>query len=102
MQDRLDVAPVRPEQQPLSQLTFMGWAGEHVVDADGEGMRVFLTRLVVRWLWHVTPPPGAWRGRDHRLWVPGSDGRGIPGTAVHSRNMDDIPVFAPGKPGRTS
>src|SRR6267142_5609068 len=52
MQDRLDVAPVRPEQQPLSQLTFVGWAGKHVEDADGEGMRVFLARLVVRWLWH--------------------------------------------------
>ena len=60
MQDRLDVAPVRPEQQPLSQLTFVRWAGKHVVDADGEGMRWFLGRLVVRWLWHVTHPPGAW------------------------------------------
>jgi hypothetical protein len=47
MQDRLHVAPVRPEQHPLPQLTFMGWAGQHVVDADGEGMRVFLTQLVV-------------------------------------------------------
>jgi hypothetical protein len=28
----------------------VGWAGKHVVDADGEGVRVFLTRLVVRWL----------------------------------------------------
>ena len=63
MQDRLDVAPVRPEQHPLSQLTFVGWAGTHVVDADGEGMRVFLARLVVRGLWHVTHPPGAWRRR---------------------------------------
>ena len=58
MQDRLDVAPVRPEQQPLAQLTFVGWAGKHVVDADGEGMRVFLARLVVRWLWHVTSSRG--------------------------------------------
>jgi hypothetical protein len=42
----------------LSQLAFVGRAGTHVVDADGEGMRVFLARLVVRGLWHVTPPPG--------------------------------------------
>jgi hypothetical protein len=47
MQDRLNVTPVRPEQQSLPQLTFMGWAGQHVVDADGEGMRVFLGWLVV-------------------------------------------------------
>jgi hypothetical protein len=63
MQDRLNVAPVRPEQQPLPQLTFMGWTGQHVVNADGEGMGVFLTRLVVRWLWHCTTPPGAWMRR---------------------------------------
>ena len=49
MQNRLDVAPVRPEQHPLPQLAFVGWTGEHVVDADGEGVRVFLARLVVRW-----------------------------------------------------
>jgi hypothetical protein len=59
MQDRLNVAPVRPEQQPLPQLTFMGWAGQHVVNTNGEGVRVFLTRLVVRGLWHYTIPPGA-------------------------------------------
>jgi hypothetical protein len=47
MQDCLNVTPVRPEQQPLPQLTFMGRAGQHVVDADGEGRRVFLRRLVV-------------------------------------------------------
>src|SRR5215470_2695224 len=41
----LDVAPVRPEQHPLAQLAFIGWTGAHVVDADGEGARVFLTRL---------------------------------------------------------
>ena len=63
MQDRLDVAPVRPEQHTLAQLAFIGWAGAHVVDADGEGVRVFLARLVVRGLWHVTPPPGAWLRR---------------------------------------
>jgi hypothetical protein len=43
----LDVAPVRPEQHPLSSLAFRGWTGAHVVEADGEGVRVFLTRLVV-------------------------------------------------------
>src|SRR6266568_6961038 len=58
-----DVAPVRPEQHPLSQLAFIGWSGAHVVDADGEGGRVFLTRLVVRGLWHGTPPPGTWMRR---------------------------------------
>jgi hypothetical protein len=50
MQDRLDVAPVRLEQHPLSQLAFIGWAGTHVVDADGEGVRVLVARLVVRGL----------------------------------------------------
>ena len=58
MQDRLDVAPVRPEQHPLVQLAFVGRAGMHVVDADGEGLRVVLARLTVRRFWHVTPPPG--------------------------------------------
>ena len=47
MQDRLNVTPVRPEQQPLPQWTFMGWAGQHVVDANGKGVWVFLARLVV-------------------------------------------------------
>src|SRR6266446_6531998 len=60
MHDRLDIAPVRPEQHTLSQLAFVGWADAHVVEGDGERGRVFLARLVVRWLWHVTPPPGAW------------------------------------------
>jgi hypothetical protein len=46
-----DVAPVRPEQHLLSQFAFIGWTGAHVVEADGEGVRVFLTRLVVRGLW---------------------------------------------------
>ena len=46
----LDVAPVRPEQHPLAQLAFRGWTVTHVVEADGEGERVFLTRLVVRGL----------------------------------------------------
>ena len=54
----LDVAPVRPEQHPLAQLAFRGWTGTHVVETDGEGVRVFLTRLVVRGLWHWTTPPG--------------------------------------------
>src|SRR4029450_2240781 len=59
VQDCLDVASVRPKQHTLSQLAFIGWTGAHVVDADGEGVRVFLVRLVVRWRWHVTYPPGA-------------------------------------------
>jgi hypothetical protein len=65
MQERLDVAPVRPEQHTLPQLVCVGWAGAHVVYAEGEGVRVFLAQLAVRGLWHVTPPPGAWlrRGR---------------------------------------
>ena len=65
MQDCLDVAPVRPEQHTLPQLVCVGWAGMHVVYADGEGVRVLLAQLAVRGLWHVTPPPGAWlrRGR---------------------------------------
>jgi hypothetical protein len=57
MQDRLDVAPVRPEQHPLAQLAFVRRTGTYVVDADGEGMRAFLAQLAVRGLWHVTPPP---------------------------------------------
>jgi hypothetical protein len=65
MQDCLDGAPVRMEQHTFPQCAFIGWAGAHIVDADGADVRVFLTRLVVRWLWHVTPPPDAWlwRGR---------------------------------------
>src|SRR6266446_6401289 len=55
----LDVAPVRPEQHPLSPLAFIGWTGAHVMDAAGEGVRVFLKRLVVRGLWHGATPPGA-------------------------------------------
>jgi hypothetical protein len=63
MQDGLKVTPVRPEQHPLPQLAFRGWTGAHVVDVDGEGGQVSLTRLVMRGVWHGTPPPGAWLRR---------------------------------------
>jgi hypothetical protein len=59
MQDRLDVAPVRPQQHPLPQRAVVGWTGAHVVDADGEGVRVFVAQLVMRWLSHCATPPGA-------------------------------------------
>src|SRR5215831_13300706 len=63
MQDGLDVTSVCPEQQPLPQLAFIGRAGQHVVDANGEGLRMLLAQLAVQGLWHVTPPPGAWLRR---------------------------------------
>src|SRR5215470_12675229 len=63
MQDGLDVTPVRPQQQPLPQLAFIGRAGQHVVDANGEGLRMLLAQLAVQGLWHVTPPPGSWLRR---------------------------------------
>src|SRR5262249_9090777 len=63
MQDGLDVTSVCPEQQPLPQLAFIGRAGKHVVDANGEGLRVLLAQLAVQGLWHVTPLPGAWLRR---------------------------------------
>jgi hypothetical protein len=50
MQDRLDVAPISPEQHALSQLADVGWASAHVVDANRESAGVILARLVVRWL----------------------------------------------------
>src|SRR5438128_3371922 len=80
MHDRLDVTPVSTEQQPLPQFAFVGWAGEHVVDADGEGVRVFLARLVVQWLWHFTHPPG------EGLW-----GHATPG-APHVRKTQEVVV----------
>jgi hypothetical protein len=68
MHDRLDVATVRTEQQPIPQLAFVGWDGENIVDADGEGVSVFLARLLVRVLWHLTNPPGVFIRR--RLALP--------------------------------
>ena len=59
MQDRLDIAPVCLEHHTLSSLAFVGEAGTHIVDAEREGVRVFLAWLVVRVLWHVANPPGA-------------------------------------------
>ena len=42
---------------PRADLVVFGHS--HIpLDQSGEGVRVFLTRLVVRGLWHGTPPPG--------------------------------------------
>jgi hypothetical protein len=52
MQERLDVAPVRPEQHTLPQLAGMGRTGEDIMEANREGVRVVRARLGVPWRWH--------------------------------------------------